>query len=133
MTEHAGRRWLLVLGSNVDDAGPVLDAALQALAALGRLLRCSPRTQGDDIARHGPAYLNQLVEMACDLPQAELTAALKDIEAQLGRDAARLASGLCDLDIDLLAWHDGATLHWISDKPLQVPAVRAQVGAWGLC
>jgi 2-amino-4-hydroxy-6-hydroxymethyldihydropteridine diphosphokinase len=126
------RRWLLVLGSNVDGAGAILDAALLSLSTLGTLLRHSPRTLGDDIARHGPAYLNQLAELQSAMPQAALTAALKAVEREQGRAPQRLADGLCDLDIDLLAWHDGDALHWVSDKPLQIPAVRTQLAGWNL-
>jgi 2-amino-4-hydroxy-6-hydroxymethyldihydropteridine diphosphokinase len=133
MTEPAATGWLLVLGSNRADAAARLEAARAALAALGSIERCSPPLDGADIGGRGPRYLNQLLRLRSALPEAALRAALKGIEQAQGRSAARLADGLCDLDIDLLARLDGERVAaWLADKPLRVPAVAAALRGWGL-
>lgn len=116
--------WLLVLGSNAD-AERRLDAARHALADLGDMLEFSRVLAGADIAGGGRGYLNQLVALRCTLDPAGLGAALKRIEAEQGRSPERMAAGLCDLDLDLLARLDqGGRPHWLADKPLRIPAVR---------
>lgn len=125
-------RWLLVLGSNRDDAGLMLDRAVQAIDALGTIERRSTRIDGDDIAARGPRYLNQVLLLRADGAADRVRAELKCIEQALGRDSARLAAGLCDIDIDLLARIDGDAIDWLTDKPLRIPAVATVLREWGM-
>jgi 2-amino-4-hydroxy-6-hydroxymethyldihydropteridine diphosphokinase len=132
MAEPA-RCWLLVLGSNAADAGARLDAALAMLGGLGEIERVSPQVDGDDIAARGPRYLNQLVMLRAALEASALREASKRIEQAQGRHPQRLQAGICDLDIDVLASIDGdGAAHWLADKPLGIPAVRATLDAWGI-
>jgi len=125
MAEPALVRWLLVLGSNADDAGGRLDAAIAAIGRLGTIEQASRRVDGDDVGGRGPRYLNQLLRMSTVLDEQTLRAALKQIEAGQGRSEARLAQGICDLDVDLLAWIGSDDRpEFVADKPLAIPAVR---------
>jgi 2-amino-4-hydroxy-6-hydroxymethyldihydropteridine diphosphokinase len=125
-------RWLLVLGSNRDNADALLDRATQEIHALGTIERCSSRIDGDDIAGRGPRYLNQVLLLRADCAGEMLRDHLKRIEQALGRDAARLQAGLCDIDIDLLARIDGDAIEWLADKPLRVPAVATVLREWDI-
>jgi len=117
-------RWLLVLGSNCD-ASTQLVAARAALAALGELDGISEPLASEDVGGSGLEYLNQLVEIVSASDSLNLRLALKAIERARGRSPARMQQGLCDLDIDLLArLGDDGALHWLADKPRQIPAVR---------
>jgi dihydroneopterin aldolase len=120
----ATSRWLLVLGSNCD-ASTQLVAARAALAALGELDEMSEPLASEDVGGSGLEYLNQLVEIVSASDALSLRLALKAIERARGRSPARMQQGLCDLDIDLLArLGDDGALHWLADKPRQIPAVR---------
>ena len=124
MTEASGARWLLVLGSNVD-ADVQLDRALIAIAEKGSIIAASERLAGADIGGGATVYLNQLVELGIPCDVNQLAPMLKSIERALGRSAERMALGLCELDIDLLARLDeGGAPHWLADKPRQIPAVK---------
>lgn len=103
-------RWLLLLGSNLDDDARVR-AALDALCTLG------PVNQATAIRRlpaHGdasaPDYHNALATLHADLDRDTLVAHLKRIEKELGRVRG---SGRVAIDIDLLARQDGA--RWVAD------------------
>jgi len=122
MDDSRAVRWLLVLGSNVD-AEEQLDAALVALDHVGNVIERSSRLAGADVGGGERAYLNQLVELMADV-DTDLRPALKAIEHARGRCAERMARGLCDLDIDLLARLDERDApQWLAEKPRQIPAV----------
>jgi 2-amino-4-hydroxy-6-hydroxymethyldihydropteridine diphosphokinase len=130
MTESA-RRFLLQLGSNSDAAPERLDAALAALAALGVVQSRGPAVCSADVDGRGPAYLNRLVELAGAHEPAGLVAALKAIERRLGRGDVALNGGVCEIDIDLLAWGDGARVTWVRDLgALPAEGLRGQLGEW---
>lgn len=116
--------WLIALGSNVQAEGR-LEQALAALAALGQVRETSARVDSVDAAARGPAYRNQLLRLRASADEATLRRALKDIERAAGRDPARIAAGLCDLDLDLLARRQGEGWRLLDGKALRVPAVRA--------
>ncbi len=125
MTEASGARWLLVLGSNTD-AESQLNCALTRLADIGSIVAKSERLAGQDISGGAHVYLNQLVELRMQGDANQLVHMLKAIERTLGRSSERMALGLCDLDIDLLARLDDADApRWLAEKPRQIPAVKA--------
>ncbi len=124
MLELAGvTRWLLVLGSNAN-AHSLLALARADLSALGEMVNSSRSIEGADIGGGQQPYLNQLVELQMDADVDAVRAAAKRIELQHGRSPLRMASGICDLDIDVVAQLDGAGLTWIADKPCRIPAVQ---------
>ncbi len=128
----AATGWLLALGSNAPDAAGRLDAAVDALAALGCVRRCSSRATGRDVSARGPRYLNQLVRVDSLLGRDALIAALKTIEREQGRTDRR-DDGVCALDIDLLAALDGdGDAVWHDHKPLRIPAVRKLLSEIGV-
>ncbi|MFA5683748.1 MAG: 2-amino-4-hydroxy-6-hydroxymethyldihydropteridine diphosphokinase [Lysobacteraceae bacterium] len=122
----------LALGSNVDGEDR-LTSALERMARIGQLHHVSAVLTGPDASGGPRPYRNQLVCLRSALTGDDLIAALKTIERQGGRSAERMAQGLCDLDIDLLARHDPQTgmQEW-SEKPLRIPAVRRLAEQAGL-
>lgn len=117
-------RWLLVLGSNAN-ARSVLAQARVALNALGEIVGSSRTVEGADVGGGEQPYLNQLVELQMDADVDAVRAATKLIEGQHGRSPQRMANGICDLDIDVVALLDGKHVKtWLADKPRQIPAVQ---------
>lgn len=98
------RRWLLVLGSNLD-GDRTLREGLSALSVLGvvepltAVVR-TPARQG------GGRYHNAIASLRCGLDEEALRVALKAIEARLGR--VRDGRAEVALDIDPLAVDEGA-------------------------
>ncbi len=119
----APSRWLLVLGSNAN-AETLLARARADLSTLGEIVGSSRTVEGADIGGGEQPYLNQLVELQMDAEVEAIRAAVKRIETGLGRSAQRMASGICDLDIDVVARLDSAELTWLADKPRRIPAVQ---------
>lgn len=130
MTAETLAQWWLVLGSNAGGEDR-FEAARRELAGLGEVVAVSREALGEDIGGGERPYRNQLLSLRCGLDEAALVAALKAIERRCGRSPARMAQGICDLDLDLLARLDrDSDPQWRSDKPLRIPAVRALVEAW---
>lgn len=102
-------RWLLLLGSNLDDEAR-LRQALSALARLGvsHVLGAVRRLPAYDGAGE---YHNALAELAFEGDRGALDGALKRLEVELGR--RRDVPGEVAIDIDILACHDGAA--WRAD------------------
>ncbi|MGQ0800036.1 MAG: 2-amino-4-hydroxy-6-hydroxymethyldihydropteridine diphosphokinase [Pseudomarimonas sp.] len=116
--------WLLVLGSN-NNAQSVLAQARAALNELGAVVGSSRTVEGADIVGGQQRYLNQLVELHMEADLEAVRVAAKRIERQHGRSPLRMASGICDLDIDVLASLDGDRVKmWLTDKPQRIPAVQ---------
>lgn len=101
-------RYLLLLGSNLATAER-LDAALDALAAIGSVALLAPVTRTP--ARHDPTrfYFNALAQLDCARDRDALVARMKQLETELGR--VRDASHVVAIDIDLLASFTGAAWH----------------------
>ena len=107
----AARRWLLLLGSNLEDDAAVREALIR-LNDTGRLERLT------DIRRfpaygtsHGP-YYNVLAQWRVDLRRDEVLARIKTLEHALGRDPA--TAGRVDIDIDVLGVADDDA-QWMAD------------------
>lgn len=104
-------RWLLLLGSNLPDESRVR-AALLGLVKLGAPRVCTPIRRFPAYAGHGK-YFNVLAELSGDLRREALDAALKRLEADLGRLRDSGVGTEVAIDIDILARHDGA--RWLAD------------------
>jgi len=91
----------LGLGSNLGDRRANLYAARTGLPPAASVLRASGIYQTEPWGYlEQPAFLNQVLEVETSLPPANLLAALKRLEAGLGRQATfRYGPRLIDLDI----------------------------------
>jgi 2-amino-4-hydroxy-6-hydroxymethyldihydropteridine diphosphokinase len=97
----------LALGSNLGDREGYLRAALEGLKRAGlRLLRQSRVKETEPVGiRDQPRFLNQVVEATTTLEPAELLAAIKSLEGELGR-IPRARWGPREIDIDILLYGD---------------------------
>lgn len=101
-----------MLGSNVD-AERQLDAAGALLARRFQVLAVSGRHPSPAAGLAGaPAYLNQAAVIATDLEREPLRAALREIEAQLGRQRPAIEPRLCPIDIDALGRWEPELVVW---------------------
>lgn len=94
---------LISLGSNIEPASN-LPAAVRHLRRLGRVLALSAAYHTEPVGPPGqPPFVNAAALLETDLPPAELVAALKAIEAALGRvrTGDRYAPRTIDLDLCL--------------------------------
>ncbi|HEX5307977.1 MAG TPA: 2-amino-4-hydroxy-6-hydroxymethyldihydropteridine diphosphokinase [Solirubrobacteraceae bacterium] len=99
------RRGLLGLGSNVGDRRAQLQAAVDALLAVGvRVLACSSAYDTDPVGEvpDQPSFLNACLLVETELEPLALLDAAKRLEAELGRDAAGIRHGPRAIDIDIL-------------------------------
>ena len=102
---------IIGIGSNVGARESMLDAALEYLSAHLDAMHTSRRYETPALLLPGSPpewnmpFLNMAASGMCDLPPEELLAALKKIEAQMGRiDRGRWAPR--EIDLDILAYHD---------------------------
>jgi 2-amino-4-hydroxy-6-hydroxymethyldihydropteridine diphosphokinase len=100
----------LGLGTNLGDRRANLSAAAAAIAPAAVILRSSSIYQTEPWGYlEQPAFLNQVLEVETSLSPADLLAALKRLEASLGRQATfRYGPRLIDLDILL---YDQIVIH----------------------
>lgn len=107
----AAHRWLLLLGSNLEDDALVREA-LQRLAGIGPVEQLTAirrfQAYGDG---HGP-YFNVLAQWCTDDERTAALSRLKMLERDLGRDPAD--ANRVDIDIDMLGFAD-ADGGWIAD------------------
>lgn len=91
----------LGLGSNLGDRRANLNSAADGLFPAARVLRASRIYETEPWGYlEQPAFLNQVLEVETGLAPADLLAALKHLEASLGRQATfRYGPRLIDLDI----------------------------------
>ena len=91
----------LGLGSNLGDRRANLTAAVTGLPPAASVLRASSIYQTEPWGYlEQPAFLNQVLEVETNLAPVDLLAALKRLEAGLGRQATfRYGPRLIDLDI----------------------------------
>jgi 2-amino-4-hydroxy-6-hydroxymethyldihydropteridine diphosphokinase len=117
------------LGANLGDARAVLEAALQALAAMPgtRSLRRSSFYRSAPIESSGPDYLNAVAELQTGLAPIELLHALQAIERDHGRERP-YRNAPRTLDLDLLL-HDDLRL---ATPELTLPHPRAHQRAFVL-
>jgi 2-amino-4-hydroxy-6-hydroxymethyldihydropteridine diphosphokinase len=95
----------IALGTNLGDRDDNLARAIQRLDATEglRVIRRASIFETDPIGPPQPRYLNTVAEVECDIPPAELLAALKSIEAAMGRTKGeRWGPRVIDLDIILI-------------------------------
>ncbi|MBL8768105.1 MAG: 2-amino-4-hydroxy-6-hydroxymethyldihydropteridine diphosphokinase [Planctomycetes bacterium] len=94
---------LIGLGSN-HDAPAKLEAALRALASLGRIDRISRVYRSEAIGGGTVPYVNMAALLWTEHDLPVLRAKLKDLEATLGRD--RSHDDVVPIDLDLTAYAD---------------------------
>ncbi len=115
-------RYWLGLGANLGDRRAALEAALAWLARAGaRVEAVSPayETAPRELADQ-PSFLNAAARVDTDLPPPELLCAIKQMEAELGRDPGGVRFGPRAIDCDILLWGGGT---W-RDEALEVPHPR---------
>jgi 2-amino-4-hydroxy-6-hydroxymethyldihydropteridine diphosphokinase len=98
-------RGLLGLGSNVGERNAQLQAALDALPAIGvNVLRCSSLYDTDPVGEvlEQPAFLNACVLVDTELEPLALLDAVKDVERALGRAEDGPRHGPRPIDVDVL-------------------------------
>lgn len=96
----------LGLGSNLDDRRANLGGALSGLRALGVLDAVSRVYRSEPVGiRDQPEFLNMVVRLRTHLDPRDLLAAVKGIEASLGRTPS-VRFGPRRIDIDILLYDD---------------------------
>lgn len=121
---------LLSLGGNLGDRQRLMDAAVEALAALPGTAVVAPspayRSDPDGPIADQPWFVNLAVALSTALDAPSLVRACRDIEAALGRErASEVAWGPRPIDIDVLAtgtaWSAMAPLKGqMDDRPFVV-------------
>jgi len=103
------RKGMLGLGSNIGDRRAHLQAAVDALPGHAvTVLRCSSTydTEPVGLILDQPAFLNACVEIETEHEPAELLAACKAVEREVGRAAGGLRHGPRAIDVDVLLLGD---------------------------
>jgi len=97
----AATRAYVGLGSNIGDRLAHLKAAVQALESRGIVVEeASSVYETDPVGPPQPDFLNAALALGADLPPVELVAALKEVEAEIGRQQAeRWGPRVIDLDL----------------------------------
>jgi len=111
-------KWAYVgLGSNIGDRLAHLKAAVQALESRGIVVKeASSVYETDPVGPPQPDFLNAAVALEADLPPVELVAALKQVEAEIGRQQAE-RWGPRVIDLDLLLYGEQT----VSEPGITVP------------
>jgi 2-amino-4-hydroxy-6-hydroxymethyldihydropteridine diphosphokinase len=105
MSADDGQVGLLGLGSNVGERRSHLQAALDALPAVGvSVLACSSVYDTDPVGDvlDQPSFLNACVLVRTSLEPLELLDAVKRLERELGRSGDGVRHGPRTIDIDIL-------------------------------
>jgi 2-amino-4-hydroxy-6-hydroxymethyldihydropteridine diphosphokinase len=106
VSSASARRGLLGLGSNVGERRTHLQAAVEALRAHQAIevLACSSTYDTDPVGEvlDQPSFLNACLLIETALGPLELLDAVKELEAQLGRQATGIRHGPRTIDIDIL-------------------------------
>jgi 2-amino-4-hydroxy-6-hydroxymethyldihydropteridine diphosphokinase len=99
----------LGLGSNVGDRRANLEAAVAGLVARGVAVLASSSTYDTDPVGEildQPDFLNACLRIETGLGPEELLAAAKDVEREMGRDAAARRHAPRPIDVDVLLLGD---------------------------
>ncbi len=113
-----GRTGLLGLGSNVGDRRAQLQSAVVALPNVGVTVLASSSTYDTDpvgIVPDQPSFLNACIRVRTVREPLALLDSLKDLERELGREAAGVRHGPRAIDIDVLL---------LGDQELEHPRMR---------
>jgi 2-amino-4-hydroxy-6-hydroxymethyldihydropteridine diphosphokinase len=108
----------LCLGANIGDPADQIETAIQHLRNSGiRIIRRSSLIHTKPYGlKEQPDYLNQVIEVRCDLSPRELLRKIQDAEASMGR-IRTLRWGPRLIDIDILLCEDQV----VNDIDLVVP------------
>lgn len=103
----ASLRAYIGLGSNLGDSGATLRAALEELAALSGVQRCtaSPFYRSAPVDASGPDFINAAAMLCTTLAPLQLLDALQAIELRHGRERP-YRNAPRTLDLDLLLYGD---------------------------
>lgn len=97
---------ILALGTNLGDRRQNLQNAYAAIAAIATITaRASIYETGPRYMLDQPHFLNTAVAVHCGLSPVDLLRSLKNIEQQLGRQAA-MRNGPRLIDIDIIYYND---------------------------
>jgi len=136
----AERTGLLGLGSNVGDRRAHLQAAVEAIAGAGIVVRASSSVYDTDPVGEvleQPSFLNACVLVETALEPLALLDTVKELEARLGREAGGTRHGPRAIDIDVLMLgvlelrHERMTLpheQLLSRRFVLIPAVELDAG-----
>jgi 2-amino-4-hydroxy-6-hydroxymethyldihydropteridine diphosphokinase len=105
MTAIAQQLGLLGLGCNIGERRTQLQAAVDALPAMGvTVLACSSTYDTDPVGEvlDQPRFLNACVRVQTPLEPLELLDAVKRLERELGRTGETVRHGPRAIDIDIL-------------------------------
>jgi len=127
-------KYVLLLGSNRDDAHEQLIHAIESLNArwpvsqITTALRTAPRDGELEIA----SYLNQALVLESNLSAEALKLELKMFETQLGRVRPMPANGICALDIDIVLSQPAAGHEWsvLDPKTLAHDYAKVALAPW---
>ena len=123
-------RYLLLLGSNQAPEAALERACQLIEQKFGILRRGAIYTSPDRDGTAVPNYLNLGVETASILSLPELKAALREIEVQCGRIRPAPVSGLCAMDVDIVAQFTQGAWQVLDQKAIESDYGRASLGVW---
>ncbi len=97
----------IALGTNLGDRAANLTTAIAHLSERGRVTAVSPVYETPPWGvTDQPAYYNQVVQVRTELPPHALLHALKEMEAELGRDSGAVRYGPRLIDFDIVLYDD---------------------------
>ena len=111
---------LLAIGSNTHPDVNIKKAKRSLSQLLGTSIQFTPSLLTDPIGIGGPQFKNLLASADSTLPYPLLREQLKAIEQSCGDTKENRASGIVELDIDVL-WHLGTKHH---EKDWQRPYIK---------
>lgn len=114
---------LIALGSNLGARRTHLEAGLEALAELGRVVRSPLVMETPDESMQGPDYLNTVAILEYEgTDPCRLLEALLRIELRMGRDRSCGRNAPRTLDLDLIRI-PGVEGHWCWSSPEDLGAL----------
>ncbi len=116
------------VGSNLGEAEASVRAAIEALSAVGRIVRVSRlyKTRAWGFTRQ-PDFINAVVLLETDLAPRALMTALQHLERRLGR-RPNFRWGPRTIDLDILTYDDAR----VDERDLQIPHPQLYERAFAL-
>ena len=121
MAQHVHHRYVIGLGSNLDDRMALIGAAHQLIEKkVGVIEANAPMFATAPMGAADQPVLNTAIRIATDLPPIPLLHALLGIETELGR-VRRERWGNRRIDCDILLWEELGVTRSHEDTDLVVP------------